>query len=175
MYCLNHFKHKSSGTKNKHTSVKKRLGSILPILLFVLQHFLDQFWNDAFQICLEWLDLPTFFRLGLKLLLRDSDDLSSWNIFSRTNVDALDCSSFTSLQPLRIISFRYKATLSSSGFQQDQLLDIYGDSCDELKKDEIFNAKDRFVDVIYLMHIIGTNSDVTTKDTAKDDITNLEI
>ena len=42
--------------------------------------------------------------------------------------------------------------------QQDQLLDIYGDSCDHLKKDEIFNAKDRFVDVIYLMHIIGTNS-----------------
>ena len=42
--------------------------------------------------------------------------------------------------------------------QQDQLLDIYGDSCDRLKKDYIFNATDRFVDVIYLMYIIGTNS-----------------
>ena len=59
--------------------------------------------------------LRTFFRFGLNLLLRDSDGLSPWNISSRTNSDALDCNSFKRLQPLRIISFRYKATLLSSG------------------------------------------------------------
>ena len=65
---------------------------------------------------LTWvMRLRTFFRLGLSLLLRDSGGLSPWNIFSRTNSDALDYSSFTRLQPLRVISFRYKATISSSG------------------------------------------------------------
>ena len=59
--------------------------------------------------------------------------------------------------------------------QQDQLLDPYGDTCDRLKKDEIFNAKGRFFDVIQLCTLSGQIVDITTRDTAKYDITNIEI
>ena len=101
--------------------------------------------------------LSASFRLGLNLLLRDSGGLSPLNIFSWTNPDALDCISFTRLHQLRIISFRYKATHSWS-CSTSQLLDPDGHSGDGLKKDEIFNERDRFVDTIYLWYIIGTNS-----------------
>ena len=69
--------------------------------------------------------LRTFFWLGLNLLLGDSGGVFQWNIFSRTNSDSLDCSSLTRLQPLRIISFRYKATLSSSDSTRPVALPIW--------------------------------------------------
>ena len=115
IHCLNHFKHKSPGTKNKQTLVKRRLGSILPIFLFCFATFSWSILEWRVSSLTRVMRLRTFFRLELNLLLRDSGGLSPWNIFSQTNSDALDCSSFTRLQPLRITSFRYKATLSSSG------------------------------------------------------------
>ena len=56
--------------------------------------------------------------------------------------------------------------LSHQVVHQDQLLDPYGDSCDRLKKDEIFNTKDRFVDKIYLCVLSGqiVNKDSRAKE-----------
>ena len=114
IYFLNHFKY---NLLTQRASIPRRKEDLVPSCpLFYL-------FCNIFLINLEWqvssltrvMRLRTFFRLGLNLLLRDSGGLSPWNIFSRTNSDALDCSSFTRLQPLRIISFRYKVTLSSSG------------------------------------------------------------
>ena len=114
IHCFIPFRHKFPDTKEQVDLGEKKTW-------FDLAHSSACFATFSWLI-FEWhvsnmirvMRLSTSFRLGLNLLLRDSGGLSPWNIFSWTNPDALDCISFTRLHQLRIISFRYKATLSWS-------------------------------------------------------------